>query len=284
MTYHGGGVLITDKTEAIFWGTSWSTYTGDKIMGLDAFLSGFGGSNYVGLSTEYGNSTTSITRSSTYLGHVVDPSAAPPRAINVSGAVAEACKMTGNNPDPSALYLIYTDTGAGHVSYCAWHSYGNCSNGAPIQVAYMPNIDGIAGCDPLDAWTTHSEGLAALANVTAHELSETITDPQLSAWYDSSGNEIGDKCAWVFNAPVLLENGTTWKLQMEWSNAAYTKGTGLANTKGQKGCLQGTCTPATTCSGGQNCGTALDGCGGTVNCGSCTSPQTCGAVTAGVCG
>ncbi|MCU1282152.1 MAG: hypothetical protein JWM53_5698, partial [bacterium] len=85
-------------------------------------------------------------------------------------------KITGNSPDPAALYLIYTATGAGHVSYCAWHSWGTCSNGAPIQVAYMPNIDGIAGCDPQDTWTTHSQGLAAVANVTAHELAETITD------------------------------------------------------------------------------------------------------------
>jgi hypothetical protein len=124
------------------------------------------------------------------------------------------------------------------VSYCAWHSWGTCSNGAPIQVAYMPNIDGIAGCDPGDTWTNHSEGLAALANVTAHELSEAITDPRGAGWFDSSGGENGDKCAWSFNGPVVLKNNTTWKLQMEWSNAAYTAGTGYANLSGEKGCLQ----------------------------------------------
>src|SRR5437016_7209550 len=39
-----------------------------------------------------------------------------------------------------------------------------------IQVAYMPNLDGIAGCDPGDTSTGHSAGLAALGNVTSHEL------------------------------------------------------------------------------------------------------------------
>jgi len=47
----------------------------------------------------------------------------------------------------------------------------------------MPNIDGFWGCDPGDSWTSHSQGLSALANVTAHELEETNTDPNpLSGW------------------------------------------------------------------------------------------------------
>src|SRR5207237_1185177 len=82
---------------------------------------------------------------------------APHKALTTNSAVAEACKMTNNNPDPNGVYFIYTSTGAGHVNYCAWHSYGNCSNGAPVQVAYMPNITGIAGCDPQDTSGLHSE-------------------------------------------------------------------------------------------------------------------------------
>lgn len=241
MTFHGGTVLTANKTEAIFWGSQWTSasFAGDKITGLDSFFGGFGGSNYAATSSEYTGTNGQVTTSSTYLGHVIDSSAAPTKALSVTTAVAEACKITSNNPDPNALYLIYTSTGAGHVSYCAWHSYGNCSNGAPVQVAYMPNIDGIGGCDPGDTWTTHSQGLAALGSVTAHELSETITDPRNGGWYDSSGGENGDKCSWVFAGVVTLKNSSKWKLQMEWSNRAYDAGTGLANNSGQKGCLQG---------------------------------------------
>jgi hypothetical protein len=241
MTFHGGTVLTANKTEAIFWGSEWSStaFAQDQITGLDSFFAGFGGSHYAGASTEYSGTNGQVTASSTYLGHVLDLSAAPTRALTVSGAVAEACTLTNNNPDPSALYLIYTSTGAGHVNYCAWHSYGTCSNGAPLQVAYMPNIAGIAGCNPDDTWTTHSEALAALANVTGHELSETITDPQNGGWYDNSGQENGDKCAWSFEAPVTLSNGTVWKVQGLWSNAAYDAGTGYPNLSGQLGCLQG---------------------------------------------
>jgi hypothetical protein len=112
------------------------------------------------------------------------------------------------------------------VGYCAWHSRGNCSNGAPIQVAYEPNPSSIAGCNPSDTWTTHSQMLASLVNSSAHEVAEAETDPRGTGWHDRQGNENADKCAWQFSAPVTLNNGSIWKIQKLWSNAA-------------RGCLQG---------------------------------------------
>jgi hypothetical protein len=41
----------------------------------------------------------------------------------------------------------------------------------------------------------------------------------------------------------------------------------------------GTCVPATTCPAGDNCGTVSNGCGGTITCGTCTAPETCGGGT-----
>jgi len=237
MTLHGGNVLTSNKTMAIFWG-AWGS-PGDIISGIDSFFGGWGGSGMAKDSTEYhGTTNGNVTATSTYLGHTIDSSTPPKRALSTSGAVSEACKIAGNNPDPNAVYFIYTSTGAGHVNYCAWHSWGTCSNGAPIQVAYMPNITGIAGCDPGSDVTSQSEGLAALANVTSHELSEAITDPRGAGWFDSSNGENGDKCAWSFHNDVSLSNGSKWKLQMEWSNNAYDAGTGYPNRSGQNGCLQ----------------------------------------------
>lgn len=235
MTLHGGTVLTSNKTMAIFWG-AWGN-PGDIISGIDAFFGGWGGSGMAKDSTEYSGTNGQVTATSTYLGHTIDSSTPPKRALSTSQAVAEACKITNNAPDPLGVYFIYTSTGAGHVNYCAWHSWGTCSNGAQVQVAYMPNITGIAGCDPGSDVTSESEGLAALANVTSHELSEAITDPRGAGWFDSSGAENGDKCAWSFHNDVNF-GGKSWKLQMEWSNAAYSAGSGYANSSGQKGCLQ----------------------------------------------
>ena len=235
MTFHGGTVLTSNTTHAVFWG-DWSN-PGDKITGIDSFFSGFGGSHLAGDSTEYTGTNGQVSANSSYGGHVLDSSAAPNRALTTSDAVNEACKVFNNNPDPNGVYFIYTSTTAGNVNYCAWHSYGTCSNGAPVQVAYMPNIDGQAGCDPGDTSGLHSQGLAALANVTSHELSEAITDPRNGGWYDGSGEENGDKCAWAFHGLVTLKNGSQWLLQGEWSNNAYNSGTGFPNLSGQNGCL-----------------------------------------------
>jgi hypothetical protein len=238
MLWHNGAILAANKTQAIFWGPQWSTanFAGDKITGLDQFFGGFGGSHYAGNNDEYTGTNGQVTSSSTYLGHVFDTTNAPNSALTTGSAVAEACKMTNNNPDPNAVYFIYTATGAGNVNYCAWHSFGTCgTNGPPIQVAYMPNIDGLAGCDPGDTTTGHSQGLAALANVTAHELSEAITDPRNGGWYDAGGGENGDKCAWTWSGTVTLSNSTTqqWMLQQLWSNNAYNAGQGSP-----RGCVQ----------------------------------------------
>jgi hypothetical protein len=242
MIYHGGPVLHAAGTAAIFWGSSWnnSTFAGDKIAGIDSFFSGFGGSEYARTSNEYSDGAGNITPNSIYAGHVIDSAPLPRRALSTSSAVAEVCKITANKPDPNTTYFIYTASGAGRVNYCAWHSWGACSNGSLVQVAYIPNLDGIAGCDPGDTSTGNSQGLAAIANVTAHELLESITDPRGTAWFDNSGGENGDKCAWAFppgDGVSSFVNGTKWKLQMEWSNAAYTAGTGQPNLSGQNGCI-----------------------------------------------
>src|SRR4029077_7461984 len=45
------------------------------------------------------------------------------------------------------------------------------------------------------------------------------------------------------------------------------------------------CVPTTCAAQGKNCGTISNGCGGTLTCGVCTAPQTCGgAGVANVCG
>ena len=190
-------------------------------------------------SDEYTGSNGQVGPTVSLLAPVVDNTAASGGG-STSAILAEACKeFTGPN-DGTAYYAVYTDLPRGHAGYCAWHSSGTCG-GTTVRFAFFWKLDGDAGCDPQDTTTGNPQGLAALANVSAHELSEARTDPgSPGAWYDSSGAENGDKCAWTFNVPsVSFSNGSRWKLQGEWSNAAYTAGTGYPNSSGQRGCLDG---------------------------------------------
>ncbi|HWN57237.1 MAG TPA: hypothetical protein VNO74_04005 [Methylomirabilota bacterium] len=238
MTWHGGKIMTTAVTENIFCGTSWTTYSGDEIVGLDEWYQGFSNSRYAATSDEYTGTNGKVGPAIAHAGHVVDLSAAS-GGNKTSAILAEVCKEVTPDPSGNGYYAVYTDLPRGSSGYCAWHSYGTCG-GIPVQFAFFWKLDGDPGCDPLDTSGVHTEGLAALANVSGHELSEARTDPRSGGWYDSGGAENGDKCAWTFNVPlVTFSDGGQWKIQGEWSNAAYNAGTGYADSSGLKGCLDG---------------------------------------------
>ncbi|MFN8621412.1 MAG: hypothetical protein U0869_11765, partial [Chloroflexota bacterium] len=189
------------------------------------------------------------TNRSTHVGSAIDTSTAS-GGQRTSAILNEVAKMVNAGRitipvDGTAYVAVYTDLPRGGAQYCAWHSTGTFSkpgSSTPVRVqfAFFWALDGDPGCDPADTSGLHSQGLAALANVSGHELAEAITDPRLNAWYDSSGAENADKCAWTFNVPLVrFPGGSQWKIQGEWSNAAYTAGTGYANRSGQKGCVDG---------------------------------------------
>jgi hypothetical protein len=241
MIYHNGDIMPTAVTQAIFWGTSWAnpSFEGDKISGLDSWYQGVGGSDYAKTCDEYtGLNNDQVLSGISNLGHAIDTSAAPSHAPRTSAILNEVCKLV-TKPVANGYYAVYVDTPRGGAGYCAWHSWGTCGT-VPIQFAFFFNLDGDPGCDPQSTVAGQSQGLAALANVTGHELSEARTDPRGAGWFDSSGAENGDKCAWSFGSPqVTFTNGTSWKIQGNWSNIAYNLNQGYANTSGQLGCLDG---------------------------------------------
>ena len=238
MTWHGGDVLVASRTFAIYWGSAWNTpaFAGDKITGLTAFLQGWNGSAYAGQLTEYSGANGQITSASTYDGMVIDPSTPPagaPRGIDLIREVASLVPI----PDPRTLYLVYGTTTRGTGPFCGFHMFGAYKR-HPVQIAWFFNLDGDAGCDPGDAVTGHSQGLAALANMTAHELAETITDPRGLGWFAVSGTgENGDKCNFVEDTTfVTFSNSSIWHIQALWSNAANQANTGHLNANGEPGC------------------------------------------------
>lgn len=182
--------------EPIYWGARWSssTFVGDKTSGLLSFYSGFGVSSYDATNTEYTDSSDNVGSGVVVGVTHTDASAAPTNGNKTSPILAEVCS-TASNLRADGYYPVYVDTPRGHAGFCAWHSVGTCSNGTTVQFAFFFNLDGDAGCDPQDSFGQHSQGLAALANVSGHELSEALTDPHLNAWYDANGQENSDKCA-----------------------------------------------------------------------------------------
>jgi hypothetical protein len=242
LVYHGGPVMTQGAyVEAIFWGAKWAdpAFVGDKMTGLSSFYSGIGSSPYAATNTEYTDSTGAVSDVVSLGGSHVDLSAAPSNGNRAAPILAEVCRVA-TNLVPHGYYPVFVDTPRGHSRFCAWHSVGTCPNGVTVQFAFSYNLDGDPGCDPEDTSGLHSEGLAALANVSGHEISEALTDPHLNAWFDANGLENADKCAWSFGTPLLrFSNRSQWKIQGNWSNQAFDAGTGYPNSQGQNGCIDG---------------------------------------------
>lgn len=234
LIYHGGPVMQGTFVTPIFWGTSWSNDSQNKQGWLDTFYSGMNQSAYASTNSEYtdagGNHVSTFITANA---GIVDTSAVSANGQQTGPVLAEVCKLI-SNPSPDGYYPVYTDTPRGHARFCAWHSAGTCG-GVTVQFAFFFNLDGDGGCDPQSTSGAYSQGVAALANVSGHELSETLTDRHLDAWYDSNGAENADKCAWTFGPSLLtFSNNSQWKVQGNWSNNAFNSNSGY-----QVGCIDG---------------------------------------------
>lgn len=269
-------VMSTVNTTPIFWGASWAnpTLASDKITGLVSFYSNINTSTYKSTVSEY------TTLNHRYITSLLDTTTiASSDIVTVANKVCNL--LTANNSiDANGYYPVYTDLPRNGAGFCGYHSAAVC-NGTTIQYAFFFNVNDDVGCDPASTFappagsvgsqkpgtgTTvaskaslyqQSQGLAALANISAHELMETVTDPwyvpptgtgYYAGWYDSIGWENGDKCAWTFGpsktklaAGTVVVGNMDWKLQGQWSNKALTAKTGYTTSSPIKmnGCVTG---------------------------------------------
>jgi hypothetical protein len=140
---------------------------------------------------------------------------------------------SGLPTDLNGVYFVLTSKEVNESSgfctqYCAWHTNGTI-NGQNIKYGFVGNPQRCPSA--CSAQTVTPNGNLAgdgMANLIAHELSESVTDPNLNAWYDQQGNENADKCAWNFGAVTQLSTGAYWNvhfgsrywlLQQNWENS-----------------------------------------------------------------
>ena len=187
MTFHGGEILPSVNIQTVFWGTTWIS-TDPKIAGLESFYQGFSGSDYAKTSDEYTGTNGRVGPTVNFQSYSIDTTSASgiQNGNNVSAVLQTVCRNISPDRGGLGYYPVYTDQPRGHAGFCAWHAAGTC-NGVPVQIGFFFKLDNDPGCDPADTQTGHPQGLAALANVSAHELSETRTDPGLNGtfggWY-----------------------------------------------------------------------------------------------------
>ncbi|HEX6488006.1 MAG TPA: hypothetical protein VF137_03895 [Candidatus Dormibacteraeota bacterium] len=227
LAWNGGPVETTPKVYIDFWGSTWSNYSSAQTYNIN-FFGNVGGSNWAGIDTQYCenaviNTGTCVTNPKGQLKGSYVHNVTLPRRITQSAIAAEAVWAMNNvfgGYDPNATYFVYTPHGHSMsgfaTSWCAWHS-STSSNGNTVAYAYMPyQPDAGYNCGANSVDGTFD----GFSIVGGHEYAEAVTDPHPSSgWTDTSGSEIGDKCAWV-NLSNQNFNGMTFPVQPLYSDAA----------------------------------------------------------------
>jgi hypothetical protein len=256
LVYHSGGSVQTGThhTYAVFWGASFgSGYQSlvDRYFADVAHDSG-NATNVYANDTQYYQtigSTINITYSESFGGSWSDGNPSSSGCSSTAGGTVacvsdaqiqqEVVKAIHANNWPEGLgneYFVFLGNGISTCSgsscfntqFCAYHGdFTDSGTGATVLYANMPYTGyNLSACGS-GQYPNNNPAADSTLNVTSHEANETITDPLLNAWYDRSGNEIGDKCAWNFGRATGNDgygnynqtiDGHFYYLQGEWSN------------------------------------------------------------------
>ena len=116
-----------------------------------------------------------------------------------------------------------------------------------------------------------------------------VARPDGSSVYSASwaAQSLGRSSPLSFTEPVGVESTDplgVYAVGVTVTRTGQTKPL-FQNSKATTFTVVSACVPAACAAQGKNCGSVSDGCGGTLNCGVCTAPQTCGGGgTPNVCG
>lgn len=229
LIYGGGPIEHAPKLYVVFWGSAWNgSGDPDGVKGrLENFLRHVGGSNWNSTVKQYYQNNPRLyagNPSNNFDGAYVDTSSSPPSHPTQSQMAAEAKKAAShfNSYGYNTQIIVAMPHGivpsGFKTQYCAYHASASTSKGniSWTNLPYLP--DAGSGCG---AGSVTGSKLDGVSIVEGHEMAEAETDPNANnGWLDSSGAEIGDKCAWVNLKNVSL-NGTSFPMQPLWSNSAH---------------------------------------------------------------
>jgi serine protease len=278
MAYFGGHVQVTPAIYLVFWGWGQSGAFDHTTAGMPAndpdgaaqrmqdFVKAIGGTGWTGSQTQYymlsNGQQVHITNPANQLGGVwfddTNPIHNNVTGLEVAQEAGRAVQHFGitdlkNSQVVVAQPQMFNEQGFNSgAGYCAWHDYTQTSTYPGVQAGisftnqpYVLNMGASCGESSVNAGAAGK--LDGVTIVMGHEIEETVTDPgaedvingqNLGGWYDFSGWENGDKCAWVgYNGlipastvPGGLNNitgndGKLYAVQSLWSNNAAA-GTG----------------------------------------------------------
>jgi hypothetical protein len=116
--------------------------------------------------------------------------------------------------------------------FCAYHSSADFSDIGHVLYSVEP-YQNVGGCDVAPG-SPNGQLVDSTNNVLSHELFESITDPDGTAWWNTAsnalyGNEIADECSFIifppgavyFDPSVFNISGKRYAVQPEYNNSSH---------------------------------------------------------------
>jgi hypothetical protein len=235
ISYHGGPIIPGTTNAYIIWYGTWPASSTTPAI-TEYFLANVGGSAYYNINTTYNNGTVAVSNAVHYGGSITTsaPLGTTLTDAGVQSVVASAITVGGLAADSNGVYFVLTSADVKESSgfltqYCGWHTHGTIGT-TDIKYSFVGDPSRLMSA--CAAQTTSPNGNAsadAMVSVIAHELEESVTDPDLNAWYDTRGYENADKCAWTFGGTYTVANGSLanmtlgsrqYLIQRNWVNAS----------------------------------------------------------------
>lgn len=233
ITYHNGPVM-TDPNGVKIYYVWYGTWTDAQKQILRDFATGIGGTPYYGINTSYYDAAKRyVANKATFAGEATAPYiGASLTDAQIQTLVTDRITNKDLVADPNGVYFLLTGAGVTASSgfltkYCGWHTW-TTSSATAIKYSFVGDAAGpsLGNCAAQTAASPNGDpGVDAMVSVLAHELEEAVTDPQLNAWYDRSGYENADKCAWTFGTTSAATGGGVynvafggrqWLIQRNW--------------------------------------------------------------------
>lgn len=237
MSYHGGPLLTGTPNVYFIWYGNWSGNDPAAVGILTNLAHGISGSPYFNINQTYTVSGKTITGLVNYVGSYADSGSLGTNLSdsNIQTIVTNAIPTLNGTAgaDTNGVYFVLTSPEVNESSgfctqYCGWHTRGTIG-GKDVKFAFVGDparcpsaCSAVVGNGP-----NGDVGGDAMASIVAHELEESVTDPDLNAWYDRFGNENADKCAWNFGTTYNTSNSSTanmvlggknYLIQQNWHN------------------------------------------------------------------
>lgn len=220
--YHGGAVMTgANHLYAVYYGS----FTATQSSILDNFFENLGGSgafnvnttyydaqgNYIQNALAYSPATDSYYDSYS-MGHTLT-------GHFDTGLVAYAIDNGHLPADANGIYMLITspDVRVPLSTYCAYHwNSDNIVAGMNIKYAVAPDpppalYSGCSGNVATYHDTTSPNGdigIDSVADSLMHEISETVTDPDGTAWFTKYGLEVADICNFIYEHTKIVANGS----------------------------------------------------------------------------